>query len=189
VALISVALRASGQTLPRPQFDAFEVATIKPTGPDPNGRWIRMISASRLEAHNHAVRTLIAAAYDLSPQVILGGPPWVDSDCWDILAKTPGELRPNPDEQMSMLRKLLSERFKLVFHRELKESSIYALSVTKGGAKLKETSISPDATPQGPPLSAFVLAPTLIRLPARYLTMAEFASLLQRSPLTAAIPP
>jgi uncharacterized protein (TIGR03435 family) len=171
-----------GQT-PRPQFDAFEVATIKPTGPEPNGRWIRMQSADLFVAHNHAVRTLIAAAYDLSPQAILGGPAWVDSDRWDILAKTPGAVRPNLDQQMSMLRQLLSERFKLTFHREPKELSIYTLSVAPGGSKLKESTVSPDATPEGPPPLVFSLSPTLVRCPARYASLAEFASILQRSPL------
>jgi uncharacterized protein (TIGR03435 family) len=182
-ALIVTVVVALGQTQPRSQFDAFEVATIKPTGPNPTGRWIRMQSANRFEARNHAVRTLIAAAYDLSPQAISGGPAWVDSDHWDILAKAPGDVRPDLGEQMSMLRQLLSERLKLVFHREAKELPIYTLSVSKGGSKLKDSSISPDATPEGPPPLVFVLSPTLARLPARYATMAEFASLLQRSPL------
>jgi uncharacterized protein (TIGR03435 family) len=180
--LITV-LCASAQAPPRPRFDAFEVATIKPTDPNPTGRWIRMQSANRFQAHNHAVRTLIAAAYDLSPQAISGGPPWVDSDRWDILAKTPGEVRPDLDEQMAMLRRLLSERFQLAFHREPKELSIYTLSVAKGGPKLKESTLSPDATPEGPPPLIFALSPTGARLPARYATMAEFASVLQRSPL------
>jgi uncharacterized protein (TIGR03435 family) len=174
---------ASAQTPPRPRFEAFEVATIKPTDPNPTGRWIRMQSANRFQAHNHAVRTLIAAAYDLNPQAISGGPPWVDSDHWDILAKTPGEVRPNLDEQMAMLRRLLRERFQLAFHRESKEFSIYTLSVAKGGPKPKESTIKPDATPEGPPPLVFVLSPTGARLPARYATMAEFASVLQRSPL------
>lgn len=76
-----------------------------------------MQSADRFAAHNHAVRTLIAAAFNLSPKAISGGPEWVDSERWDILAKTPGGVRPDLSEQMSMLRQLLSERFKLVYHR------------------------------------------------------------------------
>ena len=142
-----------------------------------------MQSLDRFAAHNHAVRTLIAAAYDINPQAISGGPPWVDSEHWEILAKTPGDVRPSLDEQMSMLRRLLSERFKLTFHREPKQLSIYTLSVVKGGSKLKESTVSPDATPEGPPALVFVLSPTVVRLAARYATMGEFASLLQRSPL------
>jgi len=175
-----------GYAQSRPIFDAFEVATIKPAGLDGafvQGRWIRMESANRFVAHNHALRTLVAAAYDLPPEAISGGAPWVDSDRWEILAKTPGEVRPTLDEQMSMLRQLLSDRFKLRFFRQPKELAIFALTVASGGAKLKPTAISPDATPKGPPLVAFAVSPAVVRLPARYLSMGEFASLLQRSPL------
>jgi uncharacterized protein (TIGR03435 family) len=172
-----------GHAQPRPAFDAFDVATIKPAGLDAQGRWIRMESANRFVAHNHAVRTLVAAAYDLSPEAISGGPSWVDADRWEILAKTPGDVRPAPDEQMAMLRQLLRDRFNLSFHRQPKELAIFALTVAPGGPKLKETAISPDATPEGPPLVAFSLSPAVVRLPARYLSMGEFASLLQRSPL------
>jgi uncharacterized protein (TIGR03435 family) len=187
---VLVAFAAAAQLVSRaqsrPKFDAFEVATIKSAGldgPAQQGRWIRMESANRFVAHNHAVRTLVAAAYDLAPEAISGGPAWVDSDRWEITAKTPGGVRPTLDEQMSMLRQLLTDRFDLSFHRQPKELAIFTLSVAPGGPKLEKTTISPDATPQGPPLVAFALSPTVVRLPAKYLSMAEFASLLQRSPL------
>jgi uncharacterized protein (TIGR03435 family) len=167
----------------RPSFDAFEVATIKPTSPNPAGRWIRMLSANEFAAKNHALKTLIAAAYNLSPQAILGGPAWVDSDHYDITARTPGRVRPDLNEQMSMLRKLLADRFQLAFHRDEKEMRVYALTVTKGGAKLQESTLSPDASPQGPPPLIFAVLPQFIRLPARYATMGEFASVLQRAAL------
>jgi uncharacterized protein (TIGR03435 family) len=127
VALVAVAIWAD-----RPKFDAFEVAAIKPTAPDwSGGRFIRMQSAHQFVARNHALKTLIAAAYNVSPKAISGGPSWIDSDHYDILAKAPGEVRPNLEEQMSMLRKLLADRFKLTFHREQKDMPIYALTVGK----------------------------------------------------------
>ncbi len=101
-----------------------------------------MESTHQLVARNHALNTLIAAAYNLSTKAISGGPAWIESDHYDILAKAPGEVRPNLDEQMAMLRKLLADRFKLTFHREQKELSIYALTVAKSGktgSKLKES--------------------------------------------------
>jgi uncharacterized protein (TIGR03435 family) len=166
----------------RPLFDAFEVASIKPTPPDwAGGRWIRMQSANRFAARNHALRTLAAAAFNLSPQAISGGPGWVDSEHFDVLAKTPSEVRPTLDEQMSMLRTLLTDRFKLTFHREPKELSIYSLTVAKTGSKLKETTVSPDATPEGPPPLVFVVSPQSVRLPGRYATIAELASVMQRA--------
>src|SRR5690242_4681639 len=122
----------------RPRFDEFEVASIKPADPTAPGRFIRMQSANRFVAKNHTLKTLIAAAYNLNPRAISGAPALIDSDHYDILAKTPGELRPNLDEQMAMLRRLLADRFKLTFHREPKELSIYALTVAKNGPRLKE---------------------------------------------------
>jgi len=185
-AVITATAFLSGHAQSRPKFDAFDVATIKPAGldgPAAQGRWIRMESANRFVAHNHAVRTLIAAAYDLPPEAISGGASWVDSTRWEILAKTPGEIRPTLDEQMAMLRRLLSDRFQLEFHRQTKEFAIFALTVAPGGPKLTPTKISPDATPEGPPLVAFAVSPAVVHLPARYFTMGDFASLLQRSPL------
>ncbi len=168
----------------RPAFDEFEVATVKPTPPDwSGGRFIRMQSADRFVARNHALKTLIAAAYNLSPRAISGGPAWIDSDRYDILAKAPGEVRPNLDEQMAMLRKLLADRFRLTFHRERKEMPIYALTVAKNGPKLKESTVSSDASPEGPPPLIFVVSPNLVRLPGHNATMAELASVMQRAAL------
>src|SRR6185312_7033075 len=169
-----VAAALFGQT--PPDGAAFEVATIKPTAPDwSGGRFIRMRTSHELEARNHALKTLLAAAYDLSPQAISGAPEWSEAQHYDILAKTPGEARPTLDQQMAMLRRLLDERFHLVHHREQKEMPIYSLTVAKGGAKLREPATPADATPQGPPALAFVLSPQDARLPARSATVGEFA--------------
>jgi uncharacterized protein (TIGR03435 family) len=167
----------------RPKFDEFEVASIKKADPEARGRWIRMVTAHEFVAYNHALKTLIAAAYDVSPQAISGGPAWVESERYEIIAKAPTEVRPNWNEQMAMLRALLADRFKLTFHREQKEMSIYALTVVKGGARLKESTVSPDATPEGPSPLIFLVAPPNVTLPARYATMDELASVLQRSTL------
>jgi uncharacterized protein (TIGR03435 family) len=182
-ALILAAGGISAQSPVRPKFDEFEVASIKPADPAAPGRFIRMQSANRFIAKNHTLKTLIAAAYNLNPRAISGAPALIDSDHYDILAKTPGEIRPNLEEQMAMLRKLLADRFKLTFHREPKELSIYALTVAKNGPRLKESTVSPDASPEGPPPLIFVVSPQLIRLPGRSATMAELASVMQRAAL------
>ena len=184
VAVLSVAGGIFAQSpAARPKFDEFEVASIKPADPTAPGRFIRMQSANRFVAKNHTLKTLIAAAYNLNPRAISGAPALIDSDHYDILAKTPGEVRPNLDEQMAMLRRLLADRFKLTFHREPKEMSIFALTVAKNGPRLKESTVSPDASPEGPPPLIFVVSPQLIRLPGRSATMAELASVMQRAAL------
>lgn len=163
-----------------PAKSAFEVATIKPVGPDAKaGRYIIMQGDHRFVAKYYTLKLLIAAAYGLSPKVISGGPEWVESDRFDILALTPGETRPPREEQMAMLRTLLTDRFKLAFHREERVFSIYELDVARSGAKLKESTVAPDT----PAALISTVYPQRIHLPARNASMAEFAELLQRAVL------
>jgi uncharacterized protein (TIGR03435 family) len=164
---------------PRPKFDAFEVATIKPVPSDAkSARYITMQGVNRFVEKDYTLKLLIAAAYNLNPRVISGGADWIDSEHYDIAAVTPGDVRPTRDEQMGMLRKLLAERFQLSFHRESKEFSIYVLEVAKGGPKLREA-----AKPDDVPALINVVYPQSIKLPARNVTMEDFVSMLQRAVL------
>ena len=178
--VISVSGMFAQSPAPRPKFEEFEVATIKPVAADEKaGRYIVMQGANRFVEKDYTLKLLIAAAYDLNPRTISGGPAWIESDHYDILAVTPGEVRPTHDEQMSMLRSLLADRFKLTFHREPKEFSIYELEVAKSGPKLKEST-----APLGDPAALIsTVYPQRIVLPARNATMGEFVSLLQRAVL------
>ena len=165
---------------PRPKFDAFEVATIKPVENDPKaGRYLIMQGVNRFIGKNYTLKLLIAAAYNLSPKTISGGPAWIASDHYDIVAVTPGDLRPNHDEQMSMLRALLVDRFKLAFHREQKEFSIYQLELARGGPKLKPSTAAPD----DPPQLISTVYPQRMVLPARNVSMSDLAILMQRAML------
>lgn len=180
VAVVAMAFGAMAQTpSPRPKFDAFEVATIKPVASDAErGRYITMQGTNRFIGKDYTLKLLIAAAYDINPHVISGGAEWVDSEHFDITARTPGDVRPTRDEQMAMLRKLLTDRFQLSFHRESKVFSIYELQVAKGGPKLKDA-----AKPEDVPALIGVVYPDRIKLPARNATMGEFVSMLQRAVL------
>jgi len=163
-----------------PRFDAFDVATIHPAEPNAKAaRYILMQGTHRFVEKYYTLKLLIAAAYDLSPRIIYGGPSWVDSDHYDILAITPGELRPTHEEQMRMLRNLLSDRFKLTFHREQKIFSIYQLELASDGPKLKPST----APPEDPPAFISTVYPEHIFLPARNATMDDLTSLLQRAVL------
>ncbi len=158
----------------------FDVATIKPVEPDAKaGRFIIMQGTNRFVAKHYTLKLLIAAAYDLNPKTVSGGPAWIDTDPYDITALTPGATRPSRDEQMAMLRGLLADRFKLTFHREAREYSIYELELAKGGAKLKPTA----SAPGDPAALISTVYPDHLLLPARNATMAEFTSLLQRAVL------
>ena len=161
----------------RQKFEAFEVATVKAPNADEQGRYIKMDGNNRFIAVNYPVKLMIAAAYDLNPKTISGGPAWMNADLFDIVARTPGDMRPTHDEQMKMLRALLVERFGLKFHREQKDYSIYAIEVAKGGPKLK-----PTATPEAAPIvGPGVVYPQRLVLPARNASVGDLASLLQRA--------
>ncbi|AFL86894.1 Protein of unknown function (DUF3738) [Terriglobus roseus DSM 18391] len=156
---------------------AFEVATIKPVDPAPkSGRWMRVEGTHRFVARNYTLRLLIAAAYDMNPRTISGGPGWIDSDKYAIDAITPGEKAPDHDAQMLMLRTLLTERFHLVFHRQAKILSIYEITVAKGGADMSET-----LTPDAPPELVSIVYPDRMIMPARNASMADLARIMQRA--------
>ena len=163
----------------RPKFDAFEVATVKPVDVDAKaGRMFRMDGTHRWVATNFTLQALIGLGYDMNPRTISGGPDWMDSQHFNIEAVTPGDVRPTRLEQMQMLRALLVDRFGLKFHREEKEMAIYALTVTKGGVKLK-VAAKPDDQPQ----IFGVVYPDRIEVPARSVTMDDFVAMLQRATL------
>ena len=73
---------------------------------------------------------------------------------------------------MSMLRRLLADRFKLTIHSEQRELPIYALTLARNGANLTESSARPDESP----VLINQVFPDHILLPARNATMAQFAS-------------
>jgi len=75
-------------------------------------------------------------AYGLNPRQIVGGPAWAAADEYDIVAAAP-EGVPVTVNWNAMLRKLLADRFQLTFHHEQRETDVYALTVAKGGPKLK----------------------------------------------------
>ena len=86
---------------------------------------------------NWPLTALINAAWDLEPGQRSGGPDWLGTDRYDIIAKT----SPNATQAdlRIMLQALLADRFKLVTHRETRDMPLYALVAPKGAARLKAT--------------------------------------------------
>ena len=94
---------------------------------------------------------LIVAAYGVSEDNIAGGPGWISSDLFDVIAKVPdGTTQPTAN---LMLRTLLADRFGLVMRNETRPIPRYVLGIAKGGSKLKRASGSGNpgcqAQPQG----------------------------------------
>src|SRR5207244_11751684 len=115
----------------------FEVATVKENkGGDTNGLQARP-PGGRVNATNMPVRFLISYAYTLTPQQLLvGGPGWIDSTRYDVVAKLEGNPPVVPpgsgiDPARLAMRSLLADRFKLKIHRETREQDLYALVLAK----------------------------------------------------------
>ena len=91
------------------------------------------------------LRKVIQDAYgSYNDNLLSGGPPWLNSDKFDIEAKFSASEVPDfekltLDQRQSALQALLADRFKLKIHHESKEFPVYALAVAKGGSKLLES--------------------------------------------------
>jgi bla regulator protein blaR1 len=132
----------------------FEVASIKPADPDARGTSIQFMPGGGLKMMNIPLRAMITFAYDFRDFQVSGGPGWVGNERFDVMAKAdraaaegPADFGQMSDDQRKTarvqigerLRALLAERFQLVVHKETKEQPIYALVVSKNGAKLQDT--------------------------------------------------
>jgi uncharacterized protein (TIGR03435 family) len=135
VGIVAVGWIAGGFAAQTPTSPAFEVASVKPnkSGTD------EMVGGlaepgGRFTVTNTPLREIIRAAYRVQRYQVAGGPSWIDSDRFDIVAKANGS--PSPPEILSMLRPLLAERFKLAVHNETRQLPVFALVVAGSAGKL-----------------------------------------------------
>jgi uncharacterized protein (TIGR03435 family) len=186
VALLSFA--AFGQSTGA--LPAFEIADVHASPhvltPNMQGGVLR---AGRYEIRQATMVDLIRTAYGVDADKVLGGPSWLDTDRFEVIAKAP----PNAtlDTTKLMLRALLVERFKLALHNDSHALPGFALTVGKGGPpKLKESDGSgdtgckfippPPPPPPPPPAGGQAGGAPVINLPTysyecHNMTMAAFA--------------
>ncbi|HEV1286066.1 MAG TPA: TIGR03435 family protein [Bryobacteraceae bacterium] len=116
----------------------FEVASIKPSAPGQRGFSIVPSPGGRLTMKNCTLKRLLAAAYHVQDFQVSGGPKWMDSDPWDIVAKAEGSPNLTEHQLLELLRPVLADRFQTAFHWETKQQPRYLLVAGKGGSKLTE---------------------------------------------------
>jgi uncharacterized protein (TIGR03435 family) len=144
VLLLLPVLEALGQPAP-----AFDVASVKPSTPQERVIGMFLYPGGRLTITNYTLRMLIHDVYGVEDYQISGGPKWTGEDRYSIEAKPPADSKSakvNPvnfkqapeEEELSMLRSLLAERFQLRLHQESTEGSVLALVVDSHGPKLTE---------------------------------------------------
>jgi uncharacterized protein (TIGR03435 family) len=120
----------------KPARLTFEVASVKPSDPGGRGDGIRALpGGERYSAEGASVKLIISLMYKAPIRQIEGGPDWLDTGRWDIEAKADHSY--SLDDLHVMFQNLLADRFKLKFHKEIKEGPVYALTVDKAGSKMK----------------------------------------------------
>jgi len=120
--------------------ESFEVSVIRPTVAAPGaGTSFEVFEGGRVRITNEPVKLLVRTAFGLQNSQIAGGSNWLETDRYDIEAKTGRPEKPTPEQIGPRMQSLLRERFQLKFHREMRELPVYALVVAKGGPKLKSS--------------------------------------------------
>ncbi|MBI2684744.1 MAG: TIGR03435 family protein [Acidobacteria bacterium] len=129
---------------------AFEVASVKPADPDLRQISIRYLPGGGVQAINVTLKQLIALAYNITcgkggcGERIAGGPGWLDSARFEVVAKgpEPPQAGQSSTSEQALIRQrlqaLLADRFNLAVRRETKEMPVYHLVPAKEGHKLKE---------------------------------------------------
>jgi uncharacterized protein (TIGR03435 family) len=116
-----------------------EVATVKQnkTG---GGQSIQVTPGGLVNITNLTVGTLIRMAYGSeaiqTQRQIVGGPGWIDTDRFDIAAKTALSLSDRDDLFRVLVRSVLEDRFHIKWHREQREVPIYSLVLANKDGKL-----------------------------------------------------
>jgi uncharacterized protein (TIGR03435 family) len=116
----------------------FDVVTVKPSDPNRPGK-LFTIRGRHIMTINTTLNDIVTFAYGLHVKQIVGAPAWFATDKFDIDGVPDVEGQPSSKQFKMLFQSVLTDRFKLTFHRDEKELSVYALTVGKGGPKMTET--------------------------------------------------
>jgi uncharacterized protein (TIGR03435 family) len=136
--LITLTRLAYGQTSETsPSFEAADVH-VSPRSTNPNVQSLGgFVRGGRYQFRNATMLDLIVSAYGMEPEKVMGGPSWLETDRFDILAKAPASAT-NATAKL-MLRSLLADRFKLAIRNEDKQMSAFVMTASKPGPQLKQS--------------------------------------------------
>jgi uncharacterized protein (TIGR03435 family) len=136
---------------------AFDVASIKPNNSGAVGEQVRFFPPSgRVALTNVTVKRLVQQAYELQESQLTGGPSWIASEHFDIVANSE-RANLSPPQRWEMIKALLIDRFKLQVHTESKEQSVFALVRSRKDGALGEHlhQVNPDCAPPTVPRAPF----------------------------------
>jgi len=164
----------------------FEVADLKPSGPETHGMRFQMQPGGRVNISGVTLKFLIEQGWNLTDDMLIGAPKWLGDDRFDIIAKastTPTSPGMDFETVWVMLKALVIDRFKLATHSEERAVSSYNLVAVK--PKMKKADPASRTRYKEGPASADGKDPRdknpmLTRLvTVQNMTMAQFAEKLQ----------
>ena len=134
VVVIAAAAALSAQQRQPDTAATFEVASVKPNKSGSLSSGLPFLPNGGFNGTNVAPKSVIAIAYEVRVSQMEGGPDWLGTERFDIVARGP---EGTPDGQRpAMLRALLADRFKLVAHFDTREQPVYALLLNRSDGRL-----------------------------------------------------
>ena len=123
--LLSSLLTGQGPAPPA----SFEVADVHVTAPGTasGGTYL----PGHIELHGITLLDLIGEAWQMDSDMVVGGPAWLNTNKYDVIAKPPATVT-TFETLGPMLQALLAERFKLVVRRKNQDQRICADSRQEG---------------------------------------------------------
>jgi uncharacterized protein (TIGR03435 family) len=165
--LLAMAAAAFAQTAP----ETFDVASIRAAAVvvrDPHAFQVHS-SPTSVTMRSVTLKGAIAWSWSVMDNEVQG-PGWLESDYYDVIAKTSAPH--TEDELRRMFQAVLGERFGVSVHRERKVMQAYVLTVDKTGLKMTETAAEGD--------SVIEQQPKRMALALQRTSMPEIATLLSR---------
>ena len=136
------------QPTPAPTLPVYDVISIRLHSTlDDNVS--SMSSPGIFTASNASLKGLISYAYGVRDDLISGLPSWAENTRFDIIAKV-SDFNPTAfkgltrEQRESLLRPMLTDRFHVKAHTEIKTLPVFDLVVTKDGPKFKPSPPPPD---------------------------------------------
>jgi uncharacterized protein (TIGR03435 family) len=131
----------------------FETASIHPVADMSTckGSIINPLPGAGLKIDCVPLRAIVTWAYRIQDYQLSGGPSWLTSVGWNIMAKSEQHGAPETTKYEDLteaqriarqndvrthLQALLADRFQLQLHRELKPQTVYSLTVAKTGSRM-----------------------------------------------------
>ena len=144
LAVVVASVSVGSSTLARqtpPQSDRFDVASVKANRSGALSIGFDVPGPRRFTVTNAPLRDIIRFAHDVDEARLVGGPDWIRSERFDIVATSERDIpawtpEGPPTALLSMVRALLAERFHLETHRDTRELQVYALVLTRSDRKL-----------------------------------------------------